>query len=399
VSPARPPEGAKSLSEGRRAAPRVPHSAIAVAAVSARLLAEAAAREGFEVVALDVFGDADTRRASRHWRAIDADGSVHIDGAKFLAALREIARDGVADAWVPGSGFEGDADLIEQGAAVLPAIGTPAADVRRVRDPRRFFGGLDAAGIAHPPVRFDAPEDIAGWLVKDAHATGGWHIRTARRDDTALPGHVYFQREARGTPMSATFIAAAGDACLLGINRLLVRRVQAHPYVYCGVIGPLPAADGLMRRVSATLRTLSTTFGLRGLGSLDFLLDGDEILVLEVNPRPPASLVLYPRVADGGVFAAHVEACTHGTLPRPAPAGAPRGAEIVFAHHAVTIDAGAAQRFTARPGCHDLPHAGAAFTPGDPVCSVEAAGADAAQVQARLNEERDAILSMIETTP
>jgi predicted ATP-grasp superfamily ATP-dependent carboligase len=372
---------------------------LAVAAVSARLLAEAAARDGFEVVALDVFGDVDTRRASRQWHTIDAGGSVHIDGAKFLAALREIARDGAADAWVPGSGFEGDADLIEQGASLLPALGTPAADVRRVRDPRLFFAGLDAAGVAHPPVRFDVPQDVDGWLVKDAHASGGWHIRAARADDPALPAHLYLQREARGTPMSATFIAAGGDACLLGINRLLVRRVQAHPHVYCGVIGPLPVAGALTRRIAAMLRTLAATFGLCGLCSLDFLLDGDEILVLEVNPRPPASLALYPRVADGGVFAAHVAACGRGALPRAAAATEPRGAEIVFARHALTIDADAAQRLAERPGCHDLPEAGAAFTPGDPVCSVEAAGADAAQVEARLSEERYAILSMIEATP
>ena len=36
---------------------------LAVAAVSARLLAESAARDGYGVVALDVFGDADTRHA------------------------------------------------------------------------------------------------------------------------------------------------------------------------------------------------------------------------------------------------------------------------------------------------------------------------------------------------
>jgi predicted ATP-grasp superfamily ATP-dependent carboligase len=176
--------------------------------------------------------------------------------------------------------------------------------------------------------------------------------------------------------------------------------VQGHPHAYCGVIGPLPMADTPMRRVSAMLRTLSGAFGLSGLGSLDFLLDGDEILVLEVNPRPPASLALYPRVADGGVFAAHVDACKHGTLPRAAPAGAPRGAEIVFARGAVTIGAAAAQRLAGWPGCHDLPHAGAVFTPGDPVCSVElagaGAGADAVQVEARLAAERDAIWSTIE---
>jgi predicted ATP-grasp superfamily ATP-dependent carboligase len=37
--------------------------AIAVAAISARAMAEAAVSDGFKVVALDLFGDTDTRRA------------------------------------------------------------------------------------------------------------------------------------------------------------------------------------------------------------------------------------------------------------------------------------------------------------------------------------------------
>ena len=38
---------------------------LVVAAVSARMLAEAAARDGYAVVALDLFGDVDTRRVSQ----------------------------------------------------------------------------------------------------------------------------------------------------------------------------------------------------------------------------------------------------------------------------------------------------------------------------------------------
>jgi len=40
-----------------------PAGTIAVAALSARMMAEASARDGFDVVALDLFGDADTREA------------------------------------------------------------------------------------------------------------------------------------------------------------------------------------------------------------------------------------------------------------------------------------------------------------------------------------------------
>ena len=40
---------------------------LALAALSARALAEAAANEGLGAVALDVFGDADTQRLAREW--------------------------------------------------------------------------------------------------------------------------------------------------------------------------------------------------------------------------------------------------------------------------------------------------------------------------------------------
>lgn len=74
-------------------------------------MAEAAAHDGFDVVALDLFGDVDTRRAASRWLPIGAPGSLHIDAARVLAALRELAREreggGPVVGWVAGSGFEG----------------------------------------------------------------------------------------------------------------------------------------------------------------------------------------------------------------------------------------------------------------------------------------------------
>ena len=141
-------------------------AALAVAAVSARMLAEAAAHDGYGVVALDLFGDADTRRASQRWHPIGAPGSLQIDAARVLDALQQLAQQGrdTVIGWIPGSGFEGRPELLEAGAQLLPLIGTPADAVRRVRDPAEFFGVLAAHGIAHPPVRADAPADAEGWL-------------------------------------------------------------------------------------------------------------------------------------------------------------------------------------------------------------------------------------------
>jgi predicted ATP-grasp superfamily ATP-dependent carboligase len=118
--------------------------------------------------------------------------------------------------------------------------------------------------------------------------------------------------------------------------------------------------------------------------------------VLEVNPRPPASFPLHE--TDDGLIAAHVAACLDGRLP-PAWApvgGAVRGLEIVYARRPFVLSARTAEQL-ARAGCHDRPLAGSRFGPGDPVCSVSAAGPDADAVEARLDAACDELLSILET--
>lgn len=374
---------------------------LAVAAVSARMLAEAAAHDGYGVVALDLFGDADTRRASQRWHPIGAAGSLQIDAARVLEALQQLTRQGGDNVigWVPGGGFEGRPELLEAGARLLPLIGTPVDAVRRVRDPVAFFGVLDAHDIAHPPVRADAPADAEGWLLKDARGTGGWHIRhaAAAGDDDASSAGLYFQRAMPGTPMSATFLANGAQALLLGINELSVRPFGARPHVYGGCIGPVAVTPELARRVGDAVRVLSAAFGLRGWCSLDFIRDGDRIGVLEVNPRPPASLSLY---AQRGLIDAQLRACLHAELPAPATFATRRvaGNEIVYARRALTLGRVGAQHLAGRTDVHDLPAAASRFAAGDPICSLSATGDTAEQVRASLAAAREALLKTLETT-
>ena len=153
--------------------------AIAVAALSARLLAQATLQAGLDVMALDVFGDADTIAAATQWLPIGMTQSLRIDASLFLETLQALARQGRVQGWVAGAGFEGRPELLEQGSANLPLFGTPGADVRRVRDPKKFFDALAELRIAHPAVRLDPDASRAGWLVKDFAASGGTHIRRA----------------------------------------------------------------------------------------------------------------------------------------------------------------------------------------------------------------------------
>ncbi|BEP62404.1 ATP-grasp domain-containing protein [Variovorax sp. V213] len=378
---------------------------IAVAAISARAMAEAAAGDGFKVVALDLFGDIDTCRAASRWLPIGTPGSLQIDAASVMAALHTLAKEG-ADGdpvlgWIAGSGFEGEPDLLEEGAAVLPLIGTAPAAVRRLRDPAAFFGFLSARVMPFPQVLLRPPEDPAGWLMKDAHGCGGWHVRHAPWSmDEPPSSHHYFQREMPGLPMSATFIANGHDVRVLGFNEQSVRRFGTRPYVFCGAIGPVPLPGDVADRVTSIARALTVEFELRGLCSLDFVRDGDTIGVLEINPRPPASMSLYRR-PDGspGVMQAHVRACLQGELPpsTPLPAQDIEGIEIVFARQPIELDAAAARRLAAWPGLRDVPAAGQRFDIDDPVCTLTASGTSAQQVRARLNEGRERLLQSLET--
>jgi predicted ATP-grasp superfamily ATP-dependent carboligase len=144
---------------------------------------------------------------------------------------------------------------------------------------------------------------------------------------------------------------------------------------------------------------LTVEFDLRGLCSLDFMRDGDTLGVLEINPRPPASMSLY-RWPEGtpGVMRAHLRACLHGELPStPLPAQDIEGIEIVFARQAIELDAPAADRLAAWPGLRDVPAAGQRFDIDDPVCTLTASGTSAEQVRDRLNEGRERLLQSLET--
>ena len=378
---------------------------IAAAGLSARALVDAAVREGFEVIALDLFGDVDTRAAARQWLPIGEPAAMRIDDAALIDALRSLAQRGDVAGWIVGSGFEGRPDLLERGSALLPLIGNAPDAVRSVRDPATFFAALDAAGIGHPEVRFDQPIDPSldqsldpdGWLLKDAGGCGGWQVRRAdaAAAATLAPGH-YLQRQLPGEPMSATFVANGRHACVLGFNRLLTRGFGAHPFVFCGAIGPVSVPREVDAALRAAADALSAAFGLRGLGSIDFMRDGSSVGVLEVNPRPPASIALY---RDAGVVRAHLQACLHGELPPllATHSGPVEGFEIVFARRALRIGPEAAARLAVWPRCHDRPAAGVSFGVGDPVCTLAASGDAPEPVRHHLQVDGERLLSTLES--
>lgn len=369
---------------------------LAVAALSARTLVEAAVRAGYRAVALDLFGDTDTRAAATQWLGIGNTLSSRIEPELFLRGLHGLARSGQAEGWVYGSGFEGLADVLQDAEGLLPLWGTSARALRRLRRPEEFFGCLEAHHLPHPEVLFSHAN--RGWLLKAAGACGAAHIR--RADATQkLPDGFYAQREVPGRALSASYLANGREALVLGFNEQLVQAHAGQPFVFSGVIGPIPLPDAVRHEIERALSVLTTEFDLRGLGSLDFMLDRQQLWLLEVNPRPSASLPLHDHRSQP-LLHAHAQACQGEDLAtlRLAPSSAlVRGIQTLFARQRVHINHPHAAVLQARTQVHDCPTLGSVVDSGQPLCSVSASALDADGVRAELAKRASTLLSTLES--
>lgn len=356
---------------------------LVLAGLSVRLLAESARSAGYAVIALDAFGDRDTRQAALAWHGIGTGQGARLDGARVLAVLDELRRQqpGLMG-WIAGAGFEALPEVLAQGAGLLPLLGTPAPEQASLRHPGTFFEALAGLGLPHPATRLQPPDPPAGWLVKDFGSSGGWQVRPASAAPPSPPGLAYYQQRMPGEPMSCLFIGNGREARVLGHQYQAVAPLGNRPCVWHGVLGPVEVPAAARAVAERAVHALVPRFGLRGLASLDYLLDGGTVQLLECNSRPSASMALYEGGGAPSLIDAHVQACLHGRLPgSPAPTGRVHGTHLVFARRAVRLDDAGLARLQHSGWCHDLAAAPVAIGRHEPVCTVSAEAQDLAALR------------------
>jgi len=342
---------------------------------SGRALAQSAARAGMTVVVLDLFNDLDARALAVASRAV-AGRNGKFDARQLLAAAQELCPPEQCAGLVYGSGLEGRTRLLGRLSNGRSLFGNRPETVAALKDPARFFSMLDALGIAHPEVRFDPPADVAGWLVKRTGAAGGSPVRRARTQHRARARR-YFQRFEAGRTLSVLFAANGRGAQVVGFNEQWTAGVRhCAPYCYGGAVSQAPLPQRTRRRIAGLLDDLVRSSGLVGLNGLDFILAGKTPLVLEINPRPTATIDLYDADIEGGILALHLRAC-RGELPKVSAAHVARAHAIVYAAVALRVPVG----IEWPEWCTDLPEGSSLIPMGAPVCSVHAHAAAAAEAR------------------
>jgi uncharacterized protein len=363
-----------------------------VVSVSARMLAELGVRAGHDVVALDHFGDLDLQRLCPSVSVLR-----DLGGRGGMAALVDAAEGIAAPSVIYGAGLENRPDLVARLASGRTLLGCTGETLERVRDPAMLGGSLRSAGHVHPLTlsAADAPrlaERSRRWLRKPVRGGGGRGVREWRGG--TLDGEVIVQRHVSGLACSAAAVADGRSAVLLGVSEQLVghRGFGARGYAWCGNVVP-PRLDESQRRAlgaeaQAICAHVASAFELRGLFGVDLVWDGERAWVVEVNPRPTASLECIEAAHEVDVFAAHLDGCA-GLLPPIAPsARRAAGKAVVFATRDVRV--GDTRGWPAR-AIRDVPHPHERIAAGHPVCTLVSAEESPEAVLADL-EERAAAL-------
>jgi len=382
--------------------------AVVIVGASVRALAASATRADWAVYAADLFGDVDLTALACESRRV----------ANYPSSLADAAATCPSGPWCYTGALENHPELIDSIAAVRPLAGNSGTTVRRVREAAILGPALQAAGLRFPETHA-APAGLptdGSFLVKPRASAGGRGIRrwtvaeaaTHRDREPAAAARVW-QRFVAGVPLAAAYVIQAGSAVLLGVSRQLVGEVwcNARPFAYCGSIAlPIEQLPGITVDQLARIGTLlAGSFGLMGVVGADLVMDSaGHITLIEVNPRPTASLELIERAHGSSIAGLHLAACGYApTSPQATFVATPAhwSKAILFAPRDLASDdrliasldqmSAAWSGSDGWPALADIPQPGQTIESGSPFITIFARGESADDSHARLLDRTQAV--------
>jgi len=335
---------------------------LVVLGASVRAMSSSATQAGWNVYAADLFCDLDLLATAVTARRVGED----VGG--YPAGLAECATWFPDAPWCYTGAIENYPALIDQIAALRPLAGNTGGIVRRVRDAATLGRVVRQAGLRFPetsstpagirtdgsfvqkPIASAGGRGVARWTASLAH-----HWKAAQSDFPAAPPTTLWQKWIDGDSMAAAFILSPRSARMIGMSQQLVGQPWCHapPHAYCGSIHvPLTSIQATTHRQLTRLGlVLSQEFGLLGAVGVDLVVDPEgNVTVIEVNPRPTASMELIERANGVSIAEEHLFACGFSTTasaathtPWPAHASAAEecgpywSKAVLFARHDIAV--------------------------------------------------------------
>jgi predicted ATP-grasp superfamily ATP-dependent carboligase len=382
------------------------HMPLVVIGAAARAFTISAVRAGYRVYAADLFADLDLQAAAAATACVRDFAGGYPTG--LVAAVRPFP----AAAFCYVGALENHPAVIDAIARDRRLLGSPAAALAAVRDPWSLQLLVRDAGLASPECRADPdglPRD-GSFLAKPLAGAGGrgivpWDAAARMPVDESV-----WQRRIVGGAWSASYIVSAAGCRLVGASRQLIGLpwCQARPFAYCGSIDePLDGVPTAVGRQFAALGPALAACGLRGAVGVDAIVDASgTVWVVEVNPRPCASMELIERATGLSLAAAHLAACGAEVVEPPHPASPLRWTKaVLYAPREFVVDPAWLARVaawqrdwsadTGQPAIADIPAPHRTVPAGGPVCTLFAAAPTPATALDQLRERAAALSASV----
>jgi predicted ATP-grasp superfamily ATP-dependent carboligase len=340
---------------------------IVIAAISARSFAQAAVACGYQVITLDAFADADTQAICKQTFKLKLNENL-VDETDFKRQFLEMASGlnlAKIDGFLYGSLFDHCPDLLAWVAHRIRLVGN-ASEVMCLTKSFDFFKLLDDLNIQHPEVclnekkplssfprkresnltlnletkkmdsRFRGNDGVGdNWLSKQLGGSGGLHIKSK---NCAEAGD-YFQQKVAGTPISMLFVADGKTARTIGFNQQFIAPTHEMPYRFAGAVSNIVLQPNIHEAFEHAAQALTSALNLCGLNNLDAILEGENLWILELNPRLSATFCLYNSDLYDNLLPLHFKGCAGSSVEFSLQRNTSKAQLILYADEAFEIPA------------------------------------------------------------
>jgi len=315
---------------------------VLVVGFNTRPLAYSLKKAGYDVYAVDFFGDLDLYPNVKDSLIIinELDTSYDISRgiySKFLMefAIKMMRKHSNIKYLIIASGLD---DAFEERENILNNINEKRLKIeninndieiiKKVRNIEFIYNFLDSQSYKVPLTipyekykeesnRFQFPV-----ILKKKQSSGGINVFKIENEEKLylflenqrkknfFPSDWLIQEYIVGTPVSCTIISNGNECEIISINRQIIGEKQVNApkeFIYCGNIVPAGLSEEENEIISKISKTLANKFHLKGINGFDFVLRNHYPYLMEINPRIPGSIRVSECVLNLNLLDLHIK--------------------------------------------------------------------------------------------
>lgn len=322
-------------------------SNLVVVGESCRALARSCRLAGWDVSAIDRYGDRDLIAVCQHfhpWPATETLRDAPL--GPLWHALAGLPTGPI----LPAGGMEQSHRAPRQIPPGFVYCGPQIDQLEPLRDVRQWRRWAKQAALHFPTTLLCCRDTArtkgdwpAGWLIKRSDSGGGLGVRSAveldlgssrgdiplshtpsgqTRPESPTISHTtarhYLQRRLPGPTIGVVIASSPSGSRVLGASAAVEAHQWPGPgrFIYRGSYGPIHLPSRLMERLRQLAERVTERTGLRGVWGVDLARSWrGEWCLLEINPRWSASMEILELAGGGSLAAVHLDAWGWPSVP------------------------------------------------------------------------------------